>query len=149
MNVGGQNITLKVSEALHSSLVEIGKKEQFSAASILFREDADNVGVFLVTNGQVSLSLKKMRRLDRLFGCGSLLGLPSSFTGRPYSLTAIAITEAEVVHVAQEDFLRLMRESPDLCREVMEILGREMTFIQSALAERLRRTARARIAAAI
>jgi len=28
-----------------------------------------------------------------------------------------------------------MRERPDLCREAIEILGREMTFIQAALAE--------------
>ena len=65
-----------------------------------------------------------------------MLGLPSSFTGRPYTLTAI--TEADVVHVAREDFLLLMLERPDLCREATEILGREMTFIHSALAERQR-----------
>ncbi len=82
--------------------------------------------------------------MDRLFGGGSVLGLPSSFTGRPYSLTATAVTGADVVHVAQRDFLRLMRERPDLCREATETLGREMTFIQAALAERLRQAASAR-----
>jgi hypothetical protein len=48
--------------------------------------------------------MKSMPRLDRLLGSGSLLGLPSSFTGRPYSLTATAVTGADVVHVAQGDF---------------------------------------------
>ncbi len=138
---------LQASDTLKSRLLEIGKKVHFSAGSILFREGTDNVGVFLVVTGQVSLSMNKMPRLDRVFGCGSLLGLPSSFTGRPYSLTATAVTEAEVVQAAQADFLRLMRECSDLCRETRDMLSKEMTFIQSALAERLRRTARARIAA--
>jgi CRP-like cAMP-binding protein len=138
---------LKASDALTSRLIEIGKKNHFHSNSILFREGSDNFGVFLVVAGQVSLSLKKIRRRDRVFGRGSVLGLPASFTGRPYSLTATAVTEADVVQVAQGDFLNLMRDRPDLCREATEILGREMTFINSALAERLRRAAMARIAA--
>jgi CRP-like cAMP-binding protein len=70
------------------------------------------------------MSVRSLPRLDRLFGSGSVLGLPSSFTGRPYTLTATAITEADVVHVAREDFLLLMLERPDLCREATEMLGR-------------------------
>jgi CRP-like cAMP-binding protein len=148
MNVGAQNAMLKASDALSSCLIAIGKKERFPPTSILFREGDDNVGVFLVINGQVSLSLKKMRRLDRVFERLSVLGLPSSFTGRPYSLTATAITEADVVHVAQADFLSLMRNRLDLCHEATKMLGREMTFLHSALTERLRRTAMARIVVA-
>jgi CRP-like cAMP-binding protein len=90
------------------------------------------------------MSVKSLPRLDRLFGSGSLLGLPSSFTGRPYTLTATAITEADVMHVSREDFLLLMLERPDLCGEATEMLGREMTFIQSALAERQRQVGSAR-----
>jgi hypothetical protein len=37
-----------------------------------------------------------------------------------------------------------MRERPDLCGEATRMLGREMTFIQSALAERLRQAASAK-----
>ncbi len=144
MNTGAQSLILKASDALNACLVEIGKKGHFPVTSTLFREDGDNAGVFLVVSGKVSLGMTKMSGLDRLFGSGSLLGLPSTFAGRPYSLSAIAVTEADVVHVTQGDFLTLMRERPDLCGEATEILGREMTFIQSALAERLRQTASAR-----
>jgi CRP-like cAMP-binding protein len=142
MRVGSQSHILKASDALKASLIESGKKEQFSATSILFREDGDNAGVFLVIKGKVCMSVKNLPRLDRLFGSGSVLGLPSSFTGRPYSLTATAVTEADVVQVEQEHFVRLMRERPELCREATEMLGREVTFIQSALAERRRQAAR-------
>ncbi|MGB9255292.1 MAG: Crp/Fnr family transcriptional regulator [Candidatus Korobacteraceae bacterium] len=140
MSAGEQSLILKASDLLKACLAEIGKKKHLSAADILFYEDGDNVGVFLVAGGRVRMSVKSLPRLDRLFGSGSLLGLPSTFIKRPYTLTATAITEADVVHVAREDFLHLMFERPDLCREAMEILGREITFIQSALAERRRHT---------
>jgi len=140
MREGAPSLILKASEDLNACLVLIGKKEHLRAADILFREDGDNAGVFVVVGGTVCMSVKGLPGLDRLFGSGSVLGLPSSFTGRPYTLTATAITEADVVHVTQEDFLHLMLERPDLCREATEILGREMTFIQSALMERRRQT---------
>ena len=134
MNVGSQSVILRASDALKARLAEMGNRGHFPVRSTLFHEDSDNAGVFLVVSGKVSLSMTRMSGLDRLFGSGSLLGLPSTFTGRPYSLSAIAVTEADVVHVAQGDFLTLMRERPDLCGEATKILGREMTFIQSALA---------------
>ncbi len=80
-------------------------------------------------------------KLDRLFSPGSLLGLPSTFTGHVYSLTAQAVSEVELVHVEQDSFLRVMRERPELCREATEMLGREVTFIQGALAERRKQAA--------
>jgi len=46
------------------------------------------------------------------------------------------VTEVEAVHVPQEDFLRIMKEQSELCREAMEMLGREVSFIQKALSER-------------
>ena len=144
MNVGEQCLILKASDALKACLIMAGKKEHFSATNTLFWEDCDNAGVFLVVGGTACMSVKRLPRLDRLFGSGSLLGLPSSFTGRPYTLTATATTETDVMHVSREDFLLLMLERPNLCREATEMLGREMTFIQAALAERLRQAASAR-----
>ncbi len=140
MSVGEQNLILRASDLLKASLAEIGKTKNFPAAHVLFGEDEDNVGVFLVAAGIVCMSVKSLPKLDRLFGSGSVLGLPSTFTGRPYTLTAKAITDADVVHVLREDFLLLMLRRPDLCRESTEILGREITFIQSVMAERQRRT---------
>jgi CRP-like cAMP-binding protein len=144
MSAGEQSRILEVSDIFEAILADIGKKKHLIASETLFREDGDNAGVFLVLKGKVCLTMSSMPRPDRLFGSGWLLGLPSSFAGRPYSLTATAVTGADVVQVAQGDFLRLMRDRPELCREATEMLGREMTFIQSALAERLRQTASAR-----
>jgi CRP-like cAMP-binding protein len=139
--VGAKANILKASEKLRSSLDAIGISQHHPAARVLFREDSKSVGVYLVCKGKVRMGVKDLPNLDRDFGAGSLLGLPSTFTGHRYSLTAVTLAESEVVHVPRERFLDLMREQPDLCREATDMLGREVTFIQSALAERHRQLA--------
>jgi CRP-like cAMP-binding protein len=141
--VGAKANILKASEELKSSLVAAGKSRHCPAAQVLFREDQKNAGVYLVCKGKVRMSVRGLPNLDRDFAAGSLLGLPSTFTGHPYSLSAVTLAESEVVHVPREEFLELMRERPELCREATDMLGREVTFIQSALAERHRQLATA------
>jgi CRP-like cAMP-binding protein len=114
----------------------LGEREHFATGQYLFRQDQDATGVFLLLKGRVRMSVDNLPKLDRLFAAGSLMGLPSTFTGRPYSLTAQALCESEALHVPTEAFLDVMRERPELCREATEMLGREVTFIQKALAER-------------
>ncbi|HLI64278.1 MAG TPA: cyclic nucleotide-binding domain-containing protein [Terriglobales bacterium] len=136
-----RNNILKASAELQKSLVAVGRKEHSAPGKALFKEEDSTLGVFLVAQGKVRMGVKGLAKLDRTFSSGSLLGLPSTFTGHPYSLTAIALTDLDVIHVPSDEFLRLMKEQPDLCREAMEMLGREVTFIQKALAERRRQLA--------
>jgi CRP-like cAMP-binding protein len=133
MNDVGPNI-LKVSPQLADSLKVAGLQERYSVAQTLFETDDQNDGVFLVLKGKVCLRLKDVPRLDRVFRTGSLLGLPSTFTGEPYRLTAVALDAADVVHVSEKRFMELMRERPELCREATDILCKEAAFIQGALA---------------
>lgn len=136
-NVGlGSNI-LKAPPDLKSGLEVLGRLEQVSAGSILFNTGDENLGVFLVRKGKVCLRVDGMPRLDRVFPAGSLLGLPATFTGDEYSLTAIAVTNSEVIRVGRDEFLRLMREQPVLCRQATDMLSREVSFIQSAVTQRM------------
>ena len=140
-NVGARTNTLKVSNELKSSLEAAGNRQHYPTAQVLFQEDGDCQGVYLVSVGKVRMSVRNLPDLSRDFAAGSLLGLPSTFTGHPYSLTAVTLTESDVVHVPRDEFLGLMRALPELCKEATEILGREVTFIQTALAERRRQFA--------
>ena len=142
-NVGARKNILKVSAELKSIVQSAGRKKRCPPAHVLFREDADSAGVFLVCKGKVLMGVRNMPELDRIFGVGSLLGLPATFTGHPYSLSATTVVDSDVVHVPREEFLQLMRQRPDLCREATDMLGREVTFIQSALAKRRRQVAQA------
>jgi CRP/FNR family transcriptional regulator, cyclic AMP receptor protein len=142
-SVGIKSNILRVSDKLKAGLEAAGRQRDFPPGHVLFREDGESTGVFLVCEGEVLMGLRNMPKLNRVFSAGSLLGLPATFTGRPYSLTAVTVVRSDVVHVPREEFLQLMRERPELCREATDMLGRELTFIQSALAERCRHMAEA------
>ena len=144
-NVGAQCNFLKASPGLRAALKASGEIEHFSVEQNLFHEDHTNRGVFLLLRGKVRMGIKGLPKLDRLLSAGAVLGLPSTFTGHNYSLTAQALTDVEAVHVLQATFLQVMKEQPELCREATEMLGREVTFIQSALAERRRLAAKNKV----
>ncbi|HZD31991.1 MAG TPA: Crp/Fnr family transcriptional regulator [Candidatus Angelobacter sp.] len=136
--VGKKPNILKVSARLKKTLMGAGKLETYPAQHCVFRLDQEASGVYLVVKGKVRLSLPDLPKLDRVFSPGSLLGLPATFTGHTYSLEAITATEAELLYVERQAFLDLMAGQPEFCREAADILSREVSFIQGALAERRR-----------
>ena len=137
-NVGVKANILKVSDKLKKGLASAGVLEHYPSEHCLFDADQQNQGVYLVVKGKVRLSVHDLRKLDRVFSAGSLLGVPATFIGRPYSLAAVAVTDAEVLHVERQAFLDLMTQQPELCREATDMLCREVSFIHAALAERRR-----------
>jgi CRP-like cAMP-binding protein len=136
-NVGPGSNILNAPADLKSSLEALGQAEQIPAGGVLFNTGDENLGVFLVRKGKVCLRVEGLPRLDRVFPAGSLLGLPATFTGNEYSLTAIAVTNSEVMRITRDDFLRLMREQPVLCRQATEMLSREVCFIQAAVTQQM------------
>ena len=125
--------TLRASTELTNSLKATSEGEQVRSGSVLFRAGDKNVGIFVVLRGSVCLQVPDAPELDRVFSSGSLLGLPSTFTGKPYCLTGVAVADSEVAHIPREDFLNLMVTRPELCQEAAELLSCEVAFILSAL----------------
>jgi CRP-like cAMP-binding protein len=136
-NVGNGSNILNASSELKSSLEALGQAQQIPAGDVLFETSDENLGVFLVRKGKVCLRVEGLPRLDRVFPAGSLLGLPATFAGSPYSLTAIAVTNSVVLRVTRDRFLRLMREQPVLCRQATDMLSLEVSFIQAAIRQRM------------
>ena len=132
--------TLLASSGLAETLNVNGKSERFGRGSLLFRAGDSNGGVFLVREGTVRLRVPGTPRLDRLFSTGSVLGLPSTFNAKPYSLTADCLTDCVVAQVPAADFLELMKARPDLCRDATDLLSAELGFILSAVRRRARKT---------
>ncbi len=70
--------------------------------------ERENQGVYLVLKGEVCLSVQDLEQYDRIFPAGSLLGIPATFTGHHYSLAAVTVNEAEVLHPQRRPVLDLM-----------------------------------------
>ena len=127
--VGCNCKTLVASLDLQKTLTDSGRTERFRSNSVLFSAGDLNTGVFLVGKGKVCMRVPETAKMDRLFGPGSVLGLPSTFTGSAYSLTAVCIADCKLVHVERETFLELMIARTDSCQEAIQLLGRELAFI--------------------
>jgi CRP-like cAMP-binding protein len=134
--------TLKGTVALCKCLEAVGVVKHIPPQRYLFKIDDSKDGVFVVRKGKVALTVEGLPHLDRVFSVGSVLGLPSTFTGGPYRLTARTIVDSEVAHVGREDFLELMRRDSALCLEATEMLVRELSFIHQAIHEGSRISAR-------
>lgn len=118
---------------LCTALSEFATTETIEAGQILFRQGEDVKGVYLVTSGTFKVSVAELGGTpgsDRIAESGSVLGLPATMTGNPYSLTAEAVTTAHVGFVERDRVLSLLRRRPELCFEVVEILAHEVRHMR-------------------
>ena len=127
--------TLLASEILQDALTPASKPEHFPSEPVLFQVGDKNAGVFFVRGGTVYLHVLNVPQFDRTMSSGSLLGLPPTLGGGPYSLTAECITGCEIVHIGKKKFLNLISARPDLCQEITGILSGELSFIVSVFRE--------------
>jgi CRP-like cAMP-binding protein len=126
---------LVVSSALRERLLEISKVVVKRKGAVLFRRGDACEGMFLVCSGKVQMALDAMHPAfpPRLLGEGCVVGLPSAVAGSDYSLTAEVIEDAELAWVPQKELRGCLRENPDLCMEVMNILSREISETRAAI----------------
>ncbi len=84
---------------------------------VLFRQDEPSVGVFILHDGTVTLSMMSPDG-HSLFAVqakpGSILGLPGAISNQPYTLSATARAGAQVSFVSNADLTALMHSDP-LC----------------------------------
>lgn len=132
-NVGNLCETLLATASLRTALAGIGSSERHPSQSVLFNAGDKGAGVFLVCAGQVRLDVPGVPQLSRIFSAGSVLGLPSTFSEKPYSLSAVSASDCDIVRVSKKKFLDLMMDQPELCRQANDILCREVGFILAAL----------------
>lgn len=103
---------------------------------VLFRQDDPPVGVYILHQGTVTLSMVSQDG-HSLFAVqampGSLLGLPGLISGQPYSLSATAAAGASVSFVARGDFTAIMHADPLLSLKILQVLAAEVRSARKAL----------------
>ncbi len=127
--------TLVAPNELKAQLIAIGSRIRSTRGSFLFHRGDAVTGIFLVSTGAVQLGLAERPAafLSRHAGPGSVLGLPAVLSNSPYSLSAEAVKDSELVYIPRERLLDLLRDKPDLCMLVIEVLTEELSQTRSAL----------------
>jgi CRP/FNR family cyclic AMP-dependent transcriptional regulator len=98
----------------------------YPKGALLFLEGQAPRGIFVVCKGQVKLSLGDRNGktlILKIVDPGEVLGLGSTFSGKPYELTAETITPCQISFVKREQFLRFLKENSQACFKVAEQLS--------------------------
>jgi len=102
----------------------------------LFRQDEPAVGIFILHNGVVTLSIMAQDG-HSLFAAqaqqGSILGLPGVISNEPYTLSATAGAGAQISFVSRTDLTALMQADPLLSLKMLEVLAAEVRSARKAL----------------
>ena len=122
-----------VSEELRERLEEMASSSAKPAGTVLFHRGDAVSGVFLIETGKVKLTLGESSAYPpRKLGPGSILGLPATLAGAPYSLTAEVVENAQVGFIPRDAMLEFLRANPLLCFQVTQILGEELSEMRTA-----------------
>ncbi len=109
----------------------------FPAHAVLFSETQPAVGIVIVLEGEVRLSINSQdgRRLSfRIAKAGEVLGLSSTVSGKEYEMTAETLYPAKIAHVTRQSFLQFLNRHP----AAYQIVAREMIRTFNVACEQLR-----------
>lgn len=124
------------SERFRAALQPLATTERLPAGQEVFVCGETARGIFLISSGRVSLSVQDAREAKDA-GPGSALGLPATIAKTKYMLTARVLDDAELAFVSREHFLQALDEQPELCLEVVQLLGSELQSTKRAILSRL------------
>jgi CRP-like cAMP-binding protein len=102
----------------------------------LFRQGEPAVGLFIVHEGVVTLSMMSQNGHSLIAAQarpGSLLGLPGVISNQPYTLSAAAGAGAVVGFISRDDLTSLMHGDPALSLKMLAVLAAEVRSARKAL----------------
>ena len=126
--VGESMPAIKLSVAINEQLHAIGNPVTKKRGSVLLRAGEPGSGAFLIQSGLVNMTLGTNPKLypSRRLGRGRVIGLPATFSGAPYSLTAECVTNCRLWFIPRQNLLELLRHNPQAGLEIVRILSEEI-----------------------
>ena len=103
---------------------------------ILFQQDDPAVGLYILHEGEATLSMASQQGqaiLSVQARSGSLLGLPGLISSQPYSLRAVARAGARVSFLGRAEFTAIMQSNPTLAFKILQVLAAEVRSARRAL----------------
>jgi CRP/FNR family transcriptional regulator len=101
----------------------------------LFRQGEPAVGVFILHQGVVTLSMMSQDGHSLLAAQakpGSILGLPGVISNEPYTISATAGAGAQVCFVSRDDLTALMHADPVMSIKMLQVLAAEVRSARKA-----------------
>jgi CRP/FNR family transcriptional regulator, cyclic AMP receptor protein len=94
--------------------------------AVLFMENQDPRGVFVLCQGEVKLTISSSEGktlILRIAKAGEILGLMSVLAGKPYEVTAETLRPSQIAFIRREDFLRFVSQHTEVSAGVVKQLS--------------------------
>ena len=130
-------IFCQLSQAASTDFNAVRSQAVYPAGAILFLENQDPRGVFVLCGGEVKLSISSSggkTLILRMAKAGEILGLMATMSGSPYEVTAETLHPCQVSFVRRDDFLRFVNKHP----EAYQGLVRQLSSNYSGTCRQLR-----------
>lgn len=115
-----------------NQLAQIARERRFDRGQVIFYEGDLGGSLYIIVTGSVKIVIMADDGREHILGLlhqGDFFGEVSLIDGEPRSATAIALDNVSVVMISRDDFIRLLRENPEMSLKIMV-----------TLCERLRKT---------
>jgi CRP-like cAMP-binding protein len=130
--VDGGAERLRPGQYVEASIAALTRDARFSVpagAVGLFRQGEPSTGVHAVVHGRVALTVHGPRgreRVSDIIGAGRSFGEAIMFLEKPYIVSAQALTDALVLHVARETIFAELERNPRFARRIIATLSAKL-----------------------
>lgn len=112
------NIGPELTARLHA----FGHKREYDAGKMIFERGSPPDFLPIVVSGAIKMIRMPEPGKEIIIGtfhAGEMFAVPPVFDGEPYPAWAIAIEPTELLQINRDDFLTLLKESPEFAFEVI------------------------------
>jgi CRP/FNR family transcriptional regulator len=127
--------------------VRLGRR--YEKGENVFKSDTLALAIYCVHAGSVGLT-RATRQGESIMvgvrGAGEILGFREAFADVPHQVSAEALEASMICEMPREDFLAVVRGSPELARRLMKRMALESIAVETQLAVRAHLDVIARVA---
>lgn len=102
-------------------VASISVQSRRPAGAVLTREGQEGGLLFVILEGEAEV--RRNDRTLRTLGEGDVVGELSLIDGKARSASVVAVTELEVLEIADDDFMKLVRDSPKFVMNLLRALS--------------------------
>lgn len=102
----------------------------FAAGEVVVREGAPGTSMFVVSRGEVVVTIDPDQREVARIGPGGFFGEMSLLTGAPRNATVRAVVDSELIEVRVEAFRRFVMENPAAVQEIGVAVARRRAELE-------------------
>lgn len=130
-------------------LIQAGVASTYRKGEAIFKEANTPAGIYYVKRGLVKKFKSSPTGGEQIFYVGTpgeLLGYHAVLGERPYSDSAAALVETELIFIPKEVFMGVLRSSPELTLRLLKAVSQEFSIFKSSITMLATRPVKERLA---